>query len=97
MWDRQSGRCAITGIEMTCRAEQGSVFPYNVSIDRIIPKFKGGTYALDNIQLVCKIANEIKGHYPGVDAKDAIRSFATKVVQGLEHQAGTSNLPPDCS
>jgi hypothetical protein len=56
-WNKQEGRCAITGIAMTCRAEEGSFFPFNVSIDRIIPKWDGGTYEIGNIQLVCKIVN----------------------------------------
>jgi hypothetical protein len=84
LWGRQDGRCAITGIAMTCRAERGSFFPYNVSIDRIIPKWEGGTYALDNIQLVCKAANELKKHYRVSEIKDAIRTFAEKVIECQE-------------
>jgi hypothetical protein len=80
VWNRQGGRCAITGIEMTYRAKEGSFFPCNVSIDRIIPKRDGGTYAIDNIQLVCVLANQIKKHYANCDAKDAIREFAGKVI-----------------
>jgi hypothetical protein len=80
LWKKQEGRCAITGIEMTYRAREGSLFPYNVSIDRIVPKFDGGTYEIDNIQLVCKIANDIKKHYRGSDAREAIWDFAGKVI-----------------
>jgi hypothetical protein len=86
LWNRQGGRCAITGIEMTCRAERGSFFPYNVSMDRIIPEWEGGTYALDNIHFVCKVANEIKRHYRILDVREAIRTFAEKVIAGQECQ-----------
>jgi hypothetical protein len=41
---------------MTCRTKQGEKFPYNASIDRIIP---GAPYTLDNIQLVCTIINTL--------------------------------------
>ena len=86
LWRKQKGRCAITGIEMTCRAERGSFFPYNVSIDRIIPEWEGGTYALDNIHFVCKVANDIKRHYRISDVREAIRTFAEKVIAGQEYQ-----------
>jgi hypothetical protein len=86
LWNKQKGRCAITGMEMTYRAEQGSFFPYNVSIDRIAPQWEGGTYALDNIQFVCKVVNELKKHYHVSDVREAIRTFAEKVVAGQECQ-----------
>jgi hypothetical protein len=88
IWDTQDGRCAITGIEMTYRAARGSFFPYNVSIDRIIPKWEHGTYALNNIQLVCKMANELKKHYRVSDARQSIREFAERVIAGQECQVG---------
>jgi hypothetical protein len=84
LWNKQEGRCAITGIAMTYRAERGSFFPYNVSIDRIVPKWEGGTYALDNVQFVCKMANVLKQHYGVADSKDAIREFAEKVIEGQQ-------------
>src|ERR1700730_114213 len=88
LWNRQEGRCAITGIQMTCRAERGSFFPYNVSMDRIIPKWEGGTYALNNIQFVCKVVNELKKHYHVSDVSEAIRTFSEKVIAGQECQVG---------
>jgi hypothetical protein len=88
IWNTQDGRCAITGIEMTYRAARGSFFPYNVSIDRIVPKWEGGTYALDNIQLTCKLANELKKHYRVSDARQSIREFAERVIAGQECQLG---------
>lgn len=53
----QGGRCALTGIEMTCRLEKGVKCPTNASVDRIDPK---GEYAADNIQLVCAIINKFR-------------------------------------
>ena len=52
--EKQDYKCAISGISMTCQLKKGVVFPYNVSIDRIIA---GGPYSEDNIQLVCKSIN----------------------------------------
>jgi hypothetical protein len=92
LWSKQNGRCAITGIEMTCRAERGSFFPYNVSIDRIVSKFDGGTYALDNIQFVCKVVNELKKHYRLSDARQSIREFAERVIAGQECHVGVRTL-----
>ena len=92
LWNRQEGRCAITGIPMTYRAERGSFFPYNVSIDRIIPKWEVGTYALNNVQFVCKVANVLKQHYRAADTKDAIRDFAEKVIEGQEHEVRVKSI-----
>jgi hypothetical protein len=80
-WTKQDGRCAITGIEMTYRAKEGEFYPYNVSPDRIVPGVGGGEYISDNVQLVCKIVNDIKKHYRGSDVKDAIMEFASKVIK----------------
>jgi hypothetical protein len=56
LWLRQDGRCAMSGVPMTCRTKQGERFPYNASIDRIVA---GGPYERDNIQLVCTIVNTL--------------------------------------
>jgi hypothetical protein len=106
LWNKQEGRCAITGIPMTYRAERGEFFPYNVSIDRVVPKWEGGTYASENIQLVCKIANALKQHYRMPNVKDAIRGFAERAIEGREHEVQLKGAPeclgntcsplPDC-
>ena len=57
-------------------------------MDRIIPEWEGGTYALDNIHFVCKVANDIKKHYRISDVREAIRTFAEKVIAGQECQVG---------
>lgn len=52
--ESQKGLCALSGIPLTCTLLQGTKYPNNASIDRIIA---GGTYAPDNIQLVCAALN----------------------------------------
>jgi hypothetical protein len=61
-WDRQMGRCALTGIPMTFRAVAGECFPFNASIDCVLPRANGGTYEPANIRLVCSFVNASK--YP---------------------------------
>lgn len=56
MWNRQDGRCAVTGVPMTYLMAQGEVYT-NVSIDRIDSEFG---YIPDNIRLVCKAVNLMK-------------------------------------
>lgn len=59
LWKRQDGLCAISGIPMTYRAKKDEWFPYNVSIDCIIPRSKGGEYTIENIQLVISFINPL--------------------------------------
>ncbi len=58
MFEKQHGRCALTGIEMTWAVGSGRVRT-NLSIDRISSD-RG--YEADNIQLVCRIANLMKNN-----------------------------------
>lgn len=55
--EQQKGRCALTGIELTCRLEKGVVCKTNASIDRIDPK---GPYTKENVQLVCAAINKLR-------------------------------------
>ena len=59
--DRQNGRCALTGVEMTCRLERGEPCFTNASLDRKNP---GGPYTADNIQLVCVGVNRFRANLP---------------------------------
>lgn len=52
--EKQDGKCALTGLKLTCTLEKGNRTWTNASIDRIIP---GGPYVLDNIRLVCARVN----------------------------------------
>jgi hypothetical protein len=56
LYEDQSGRCAISGIEMTYLAGSGRVLT-NISIDRINSS-KG--YLRGNVQFVCDIVNRMK-------------------------------------
>lgn len=53
----QEGRCALTGIELTCILEKGNICLTNASIDRID---HGGPYILENIRLICRQANNMR-------------------------------------
>lgn len=56
VFQQQSGRCALSGVEMTYAAGAGRVST-NISIDRI-DSSKG--YLRGNVQLVCDIVNRMK-------------------------------------
>lgn len=55
--EKQSGKCALTGITLTFKRELGIKLKTNASIDRIIP---GGPYVKENIRLVCSIVNKMR-------------------------------------
>ena len=60
LWKLQNGKCALTGLSMTCSiGNNGS--NYNMSVDRI-DSSKG--YVKNNIQLVCNIVNTMKTNLP---------------------------------
>lgn len=52
--EKQGGKCALSGLELTCQLEVGKRFNTNASIDRIVA---GGSYDPSNIQLVCSALN----------------------------------------
>lgn len=52
--ENQNYKCALSGIELTCLLEKGTIFKTNASIDRIEA---GGPYVKENIQLVCRALN----------------------------------------
>lgn len=54
---QQNGKCALTGVELTCTLIPGKRTPTNASIDRIDAK---GRYTLDNIRLVCVAVNRLR-------------------------------------
>ena len=56
LWNKQNGKCALTGMDMTYKFYEGRVNT-NVSVDRI-DSSKG--YTRDNVQLVCMAANQMK-------------------------------------
>ena len=56
LWEKQNGRCALTGLDMTYKFYEGRVNT-NVSVGRI-DSTKG--YSKENVQLVCMAANQMK-------------------------------------
>lgn len=50
--ERQSYRCALTGIELT---------PETASLDHCTPISRGGSHDIDNIQIITQRVNAAKG------------------------------------
>ena len=57
IWNKQNGKCAISGIDMTINTYNGKIST-NVSVDRINSSLG---YIKSNIQLVCSTVNMMKG------------------------------------
>lgn len=62
--EKQNYKCALSGVDLTCRLEVGVKFPTNASIDRIEA---GGPYTADNIQIVCRALNSWRADLPVED------------------------------
>lgn len=62
--EKQGGRCALSGAELTCTLIKGERCWSNASIDRVVA---GGPYTLDNIHLVCVGINTWRGVLPVED------------------------------
>lgn len=73
LWQKQNGKCAISGIDMTFEFNKGRIAT-NVSIDQINPK-KG--YTTDNIQLVCMAVNQMKSDFD----TDTLLMFCENILQ----------------
>ena len=56
-WEKQEGKCALTGLFLTHHRDGSGYKEHNASIDRINPKVG---YTTDNVQLVCYRINLIK-------------------------------------
>lgn len=57
LWNKQDGRCAITGVPMTTLRGFGHSVLTNLSIDRIDSNIG---YVVSNVRLVCKAVNVMK-------------------------------------
>jgi len=49
---QQQHKCALTGRVLT---------PENASLDHVVPVSRGGSHDVENVQLVIKMANDMKG------------------------------------
>lgn len=76
LWDKQKGKCAISGINMTYNLREGRV-PTNVSIDKI-DHTKG--YTMNNIQLVCMACNQMKNDL----SEEELYNFCKAIVNKYE-------------
>ena len=83
---QQNYNCALSGVKLTCKLEQGKKFKTNASIDRIIP---GQGYEKENIQLVCAALNSWRGD---TDLQEFIW-FCKKVTEYQEEQEQSSRCP----
>jgi len=57
LYDKQDGKCALSGVELTRIVGEGQVTT-NASIDRIKP---GKPYTKTNVRLVCSFVNSFRG------------------------------------
>jgi hypothetical protein len=73
----QGGRCALSGVTLTCVLQKGVICRTNASIDRINPK---GAYTLDNVQLVCAVLNNFRVDTPLDEFIDWCRKVAEYAV-----------------
>lgn len=61
IYEQQQGKCALTGVEMTCIMVKGQRNPTNASVDRITA---GGSYMKENVRLVCAAINRLRLDMP---------------------------------
>jgi transcription initiation factor TFIIIB Brf1 subunit/transcription initiation factor TFIIB len=78
VWDRQKGKCALSGIPMTYERYNGRI-PTNISIDKINPDLG---YIEGNIQLVCMACNQIKSDL----SEETMYNFCKKIVEQYENK-----------
>jgi hypothetical protein len=74
----QNGKCALSGVELTCVLQKGVVSKTNASIDRIDPK---GAYTPNNVQLVCSVLNKFRIDTPLDEFIDWCRKVANHAIQ----------------
>lgn len=75
--EAQGYKCALTGVELTCRLERGVRCKTNASIDRIDPK---GPYTRDNVHLVCVAVNKFRIDTPLEEFIDWCRKVADHAI-----------------
>ena len=79
LWERQAGKCAVSGLEMTCIL--GDI--KSVSIDRI-DSSKG--YISGNVQLVCRWVNLAKGRFTNAEITAVLDEFRAHTPElGTNH------------
>lgn len=87
--ERQSYKCALSGVPLTCKLESGTQCPTNASVDRIVA---GGPYIEGNIQIVCRALNSWRNN---VSVEDFIwwcrqvTNHNTPKLRSKEHEKTT--------
>lgn len=74
LWDKQKGRCALTGLKMRwSKGDQNYMTaPRAVSIDRIDVD---GSYTIDNIRLICHAINSFRGRMSDKEMRAMARAL----------------------
>tara|TARA_Y100001951_G_C11256211_1_gene249561 strand:- start:538 stop:1038 length:501 start_codon:yes stop_codon:yes gene_type:complete len=79
LWEKQKGKCALTGLFMTYHKDGSGNRDLNASIDRIDPDIN---YVITNIQLVCSRANMLKHTLK----EDELYWWAKNIVEFKENE-----------
>ena len=78
MLDEQDGKCALSGVKLTCIRIRGKVSTTNASIDRINA---GEEYNEDNVQLVCRAVNSFRNNLTVADFINWCKKVAKNAIQ----------------
>lgn len=84
LWDAQGGICRYTG-EVLIQSE-------TASIDHIIPKSRGGTNDMDNLQWVSKKINSMKSSMTHEEFCEVIRRIHDHTLSGTSTALGRPSL-----
>ncbi len=82
LWDKQDGKCALTGWQMTMKLGSGNI-QTNASVDRID---SGIGYVANNVQLVCRSANVAKSNLSQEDFVKLCTAVAEK-LNGVQNRS----------
>ena len=93
LWETQGGRCAVSGLPMTCRKRKGERFPFNASIDCIVPISQGGRYEINNIQLVCTAVNLLMRDFSKQDFIRVVIAVADKWASAADDGGSEAETP----
>lgn len=86
MWDRQDGRCAVTGVAMTDGDGMKSVIIDKIDVN------KG--YSSDNIHLVCKCVKQMRGHNSIDQIVNFLEEFYDIRSVGVPYTIPIKFIPP---
>lgn len=92
LWEKQEGRCAVTGRPMTHMRGIGHCVKTNVSIDRIDSSIG---YTADNIRLVCRVVNVMKWTSTDQEMVEWANAIVTGPVATGLSQCSKLSEPPE--